>query len=93
MSTKTQSNLPFAHLLRASPAAIAAMQEVVAASIQRDREEAAEQEAQRVMRNAQKVAAQIVAANNKRLGLAPPPTPTTALGRQIVSADKRRRGE
>lgn len=93
MSTsKTPSPAPFSHLLRADPRLIAEMQRITHESIERDREETAAREAARAMRKAQKAAAQIVAANNRRLGISPPPTPTTALGKAIVRADERRRG-
>lgn len=86
MNTDETKNSPqFAHLLRASPEALAEMQRIVHESVRADRERAAKAEAARVI-------AQIVQANNRRLGLASPPAPTTALGKAIVRADERRRG-
>ncbi|MEX3839778.1 hypothetical protein [Paraburkholderia sp. BR10882] len=86
MDTKKPSAAPFSHLLRAAPEALAEMVRITHASIERDREREAQAETAKLI-------AKICAANNKRLGIAPPPAPTTALGRQILKADARRRGE
>ncbi|MBC8740614.1 hypothetical protein F6X40_28700 [Paraburkholderia sp. UCT31] len=93
MTTEKQGPAAYAHLLRADPRLIAKMQQIFAEADRRDREAAAQRETARVVREANKAAARIIAANEKRLGLAPPPAPTTKLGARIVRADARRRGE
>lgn len=73
MSTNKETNVPeFAHLLRASPEALANMRRICAESIERDRAAQAERERQRVIRVATAetaaLVARICAANERRYG-------------------------
>lgn len=93
MTVQKEGPAAYAHLLRADPRLIAEMQRIFAESDRRAQEAKAQRETARVLREAGKTAAQIVRCNDARLGLAPMPTRITALGKQILRADAKRRGE